>query len=59
MILGVFKNSKLILQCCDSNYKQCVISFSKGSVAAKEHLKTVCFGRFLVLIMFVCFLLRL
>lgn len=40
---GVFKNSKLILQFCDSNYKQYVIVFSKESVAAKEHLTTVLF----------------
>lgn len=43
MTSGVFKNSKLILQFCDSNYKQYVIVFSKESVAAKEHLTTVLF----------------
>lgn len=43
MTSGVFKNSKLILQFCDSNYKQYVIFFSKESVAAKEHLTTVFF----------------
>lgn len=44
MTSGVFKNSKLILQFCDSNYKQYVIFFSKESVAAKEHLTTVFFS---------------
>lgn len=46
MTSGVFKNSKLILQFCDSNYKQYVIFFSKESVAAKEHLTTVFFFLF-------------